>query len=458
MIAKIIKANDYAALVNYHIKKVKEGDAKLLFDGTFSYDFNFVNTFDDHFSRFDKENMKNKVAHISISFPHGEDLIDDKILEISEEYLEKMGYGNCFYLIFRHYDKNHEHIHIISATLDYDGKKVKEYEDFTRSVDISRELEKRYNLKETKYNQEHEKSSLNEINFRKYYMHRAIKKASQGYNTKEFINNFLTKVEKERIFVKSELSQKDIKRILKEDRFNNLYNYLNKNGHFKALYKDEISFKLDLILKNVNTMKDFTSECKKNNIYARLVYGKDNKPAFVYGLVDHNVYFKETNFSSRFRFSNFFAGLRYNEKGRLNLSQAEQFNNTKNGIIYSFNKANTYQTFSELLNQRGIEIVLSENKNGPYNISFRNTAATTPVLFGSEELGINFKDIRTKFGSENIVSNIQTEIYDSFLYEKNLKPAVTPHISIAASKRNNHPQEDEDIDLSGKKKKKGLGF
>ncbi len=453
MIANITKATNYSSIIEYHEEKVLEGKASILFDGTYSINGEIINEFDEHFKLFEKESMKNKVAHISISLPIGEHLDDDKFLKITNEYLKKMGYENCPFVIYRHFDKSHDHLHIVASTIDLEGKKVIEYNDFKRSEKASREIEKKYNLKVTEYNNQALRANLTEINFRKYYMHSAIKKASHGYNTKSYIDSFLTDKEKKNIFKKDGLTQKQIQSILGKDKFDTLYNYLHQKGYFNTLYKDEIAFKLDEILKNSPTLKDYVKGCKKNNIYARVMYNKDQKPYLKYGLIDQKIYFKETNFSSRFRFSNIMQSMGYNEEsGKQNLSQAEQYGYIADTLKSGLDGVGSFEKFSEYLGKRGVEIILDENKNGPYNMRFKDCKASTPLIFDCNDFDLNYKDIISKFDEPivNITGSFDTQVYELFNFQQ--EGRILADMTFTGS--NAKMPEEEDYDLSKRKKKK----
>ena len=59
------------------------------------------------------------------------------------EYLEKMGYGNQPYLVFKHEDINRYHLHIVTVRVDEDGRSIDTRNNFYRSKQITRELERK---------------------------------------------------------------------------------------------------------------------------------------------------------------------------------------------------------------------------------------------------------------------------------------------------------------------------
>jgi len=84
--------------------------------------------------------------HFSLSFPHRENLEDEMMKDVMHRYLEEMGYHYCPYLAFRHFDKPHPHLHIVTTRADTDGRLVDSRHDFYRSKDACRKIEKEFGL------------------------------------------------------------------------------------------------------------------------------------------------------------------------------------------------------------------------------------------------------------------------------------------------------------------------
>lgn len=91
--------------------------------------------------------IEKPVVHISLN-PHPEDVLTDiELQNIAREYLEKLGFGNQPYLVFKHEDIDRHHLHIV------DGQRGREREKelnrdflYRRSDRIRRELEQKYGL------------------------------------------------------------------------------------------------------------------------------------------------------------------------------------------------------------------------------------------------------------------------------------------------------------------------
>jgi type IV secretory pathway VirD2 relaxase len=59
-----------------------------------------------------------------------------------------MGFDQHQYAIFRHFDADHPHLHILVNRIGYDGKVISDSKDYQRSEQVLRELEKQHGLTE----------------------------------------------------------------------------------------------------------------------------------------------------------------------------------------------------------------------------------------------------------------------------------------------------------------------
>ena len=147
MIAKIIKGTNFGGVINYMLSK-REGEAKILqangvrcsSSSDMAHDFNLQASM--------RPNVQKPVCHTILSFSVGdaEQLTDDVMLKIANEYLEKMGYGDTQSLIVRHSDHQHPHLHICINRIGNDGKTISDRNEKYRSTKICRELTERYGL------------------------------------------------------------------------------------------------------------------------------------------------------------------------------------------------------------------------------------------------------------------------------------------------------------------------
>ncbi len=86
------------------------------------------------------------VLHISIN-PHPDDVLtDEQLIDIADEYMQKMGFGEQPYTVFKHEDLERKHIHIVTVNVDETGRKINDFNNYRRSKKITQELEAKYNL------------------------------------------------------------------------------------------------------------------------------------------------------------------------------------------------------------------------------------------------------------------------------------------------------------------------
>ena len=151
MIAKITVGTSLYGALAYNGLKVNEGEGRLLAvnrvfdDGSGRVD---VARAEQDFKRFMPEQVRtrNKVIHISLN-PHPEDRLTDTELEqLAREYLDRLGYGDQPYLVFKHEDISRHHLHIVSVNVDERGRRLNLDCIHRRSKLITSELEKKYGL------------------------------------------------------------------------------------------------------------------------------------------------------------------------------------------------------------------------------------------------------------------------------------------------------------------------
>ncbi|MDO1451796.1 relaxase/mobilization nuclease domain-containing protein [Rhodocytophaga aerolata] len=149
MIAKISTAKSIKAVIDYNEKKVEKGEGRIIGGDNMrnSTDIDKL-SYEKKLSRFEqmitrKQNTQHeKVAfHASLSLDPTEKPTDETLKAIASAYMKHMGYGGQPYLIYRHEDTHHPHIHIVSTSVDRDGKKINDSNNRYRSEDIRKAIE-----------------------------------------------------------------------------------------------------------------------------------------------------------------------------------------------------------------------------------------------------------------------------------------------------------------------------
>ena len=89
-----------------------------------------------------------------------------QLADIAKEYMDKLGYGNQPYMVYKHEDIARHHIHIVSIRVDDTGKKINDKFEHIRSKQITRELEQKYGLHPAEKKQAAERPELKKVDYR----------------------------------------------------------------------------------------------------------------------------------------------------------------------------------------------------------------------------------------------------------------------------------------------------
>ena len=146
MMAKIVKGSDFKGVVDYILDKNK-GTKTVACDGLFMENKDTIAMSFNVQSQMNSKVAK-PVGHIALSFskedePH---LTDRAMAGIALDYMEQMGIRNTQYLIARHFDKEHPHVHIAYNRIDNDGNTISDRNERLRSTRICKELTLKYDL------------------------------------------------------------------------------------------------------------------------------------------------------------------------------------------------------------------------------------------------------------------------------------------------------------------------
>lgn len=145
MTANMIKGKSFRGALRYNLEKVEKGVAEVLSHSFVDVSEKIIMK-EIQMVKVLRPNLQKYFYHTSINFPPGEDLSNEKMNEIGNEYLKAAGFNLHQFIMFRHSDADHPHLHILVNRIGYDGKVVSDSNDFARTEKVLRELEKKYNL------------------------------------------------------------------------------------------------------------------------------------------------------------------------------------------------------------------------------------------------------------------------------------------------------------------------
>ena len=178
MMGDLKKRASFARVVNYvnNPKKARLIDSKdVRLDDNTSIARSMQGQADDKPGR----KLKNPVYHISLDFAHEDapKLTDALMVEIAREYMRRMGIVNTQYIVSRHTDREHQHLHIVANRVDNDGKTVSDSNDDVRNVKVCKALTREYGLHFSKGKMNVKRDRLRGKDKVKYQIYDAIKAA-----------------------------------------------------------------------------------------------------------------------------------------------------------------------------------------------------------------------------------------------------------------------------------------
>lgn len=152
MVAKISVGSSLYGALSYNGEKINKEEGRVLCtnkiyvppDGRIGIS-EMVEDFKNYMPKTGR--TKKPVLHISLN-PHPDDVLSDSDLaNIAREYLDKLGFGQQPYIIYKHTDIERHHIHIVTVNVDEQGKRLNMDFIHRRSKKATTELEEKYNLR-----------------------------------------------------------------------------------------------------------------------------------------------------------------------------------------------------------------------------------------------------------------------------------------------------------------------
>ena len=173
MIGKIVQGADFRGVVNYVLQKP---NAEPL--GSRGLRNDSIDHIVDCFRMQASLNpIAKPVAHISLDFSvkDKERLTNRMMMQIADEYLRRMGYGNTQVLIVRHHDREHPHLHLVLNRIDGNGRRISDKNERVRNVKVCRELSDKYGLYIAPNKENVKRHRLREPDKTKYEIYDAIR-------------------------------------------------------------------------------------------------------------------------------------------------------------------------------------------------------------------------------------------------------------------------------------------
>ena len=364
--------------------------------------------------------------------------------------MDSMGYENSPYLIYKHDDKEHPHVHLVMSRVKENGKFIDCYQDHHQSTAAARLLEKKYNLKETEYAHK-DKTSLSEKNAEKYGLWEGLNHLMADGEKGEALRNKLPQK-----LVESWKQSKENGKAMavyeimdgfegpaKFANFNYVKKELEAQNYYKPTKKEVLIEHIDKVKRSSKDYNEFKKRLNYQGYYVRELMNKGQRELII-GDERTGMYLNDAQRPKRLSYTALF------HTGHKDYYQQKVF------IIKSIDKtiayAVSYDDFKTKLARRGITMIEHKNTGGIYGLSFVNNNAANPMTYKASQLG---EAVRYDKFQETIDNNL----FERKQFKGNLqrmalerqlrlqKHAVSPFKQISKHLDSGHDSE-EQIDQS----------
>lgn len=145
MIGKVITGKSFGGCIRYIVQK---HDAVIL--DAVGVRMQQVNQIINDFNlqRKYNPNLGKAVGHIALSWSINDEakLNDEVMVNLAKEYLQKMKIQDTQYLIVKHRDKDHPHIHIVYNRVNNNGKTISDNFQKQRNVQVAKDMTLKHGL------------------------------------------------------------------------------------------------------------------------------------------------------------------------------------------------------------------------------------------------------------------------------------------------------------------------
>jgi hypothetical protein len=128
MVARINTGKNIAKALNYNEQKVQAGKAELISASGFLKEPEEMNFYQKmwHYERLINLNKRTSTnaLHVSLNFDPSEKINKATLIEIADSYMNQIGFRDQPYLVYRHDDAGHPHIHIVSTNIQSSGDRI----------------------------------------------------------------------------------------------------------------------------------------------------------------------------------------------------------------------------------------------------------------------------------------------------------------------------------------------
>lgn len=150
MVIKIMKTfSSTKGTVDYNEKKVAAKEATII--GVKNLPDDSMLAIRSAFERLERRNIRSKDVSFQMSInPNPNDpkekLTDEEAFSLAQKMMDRLGYGNQPFVVFRHNDIEREHYHVVSIRVNEMGKKIRDYKEEVAVQKAMMELQKEFHF------------------------------------------------------------------------------------------------------------------------------------------------------------------------------------------------------------------------------------------------------------------------------------------------------------------------
>ena len=121
--------------------------------------------------------LKKPVGHIALSYSPVDvpKLTDRKMVQLAQVYMREMKITDTQYIIVRHQDREHPHVHIVFNRIDNNGKTISDRNDMYRNEQVCKKLKAKHGLYFAGGKEQVKQHRLKEPDKSKYEIYNAVK-------------------------------------------------------------------------------------------------------------------------------------------------------------------------------------------------------------------------------------------------------------------------------------------
>lgn len=189
MIAKIIEGRSFGGCVGYVLKK----DSEIIHANGLRTDSAKTIAQDFNFQRMLNPRLGKAVGHIILSWnTDDKDRLNNNIMvSAARRYLSRMGIRDTQCLMVRHFDRQHDHIHIVYNRVDNNGKTIPNSNQRYKSFKACKELNTLYGFKQSEGKENVNRGRLKGNDRTRYQIYDTVKAGIRNSRNWSELRNYI---------------------------------------------------------------------------------------------------------------------------------------------------------------------------------------------------------------------------------------------------------------------------